>query len=204
MFFELEGDFKKVDKTEEYIYFLIKIRNEFPSTYERSSGYYDKNIIAWLIANNRQAEIALYLGYFIKYPVDFADQLFELVDLLLATDNISPLISLASAVLYNLTQSTKIYGGDCIADPLIWQTMTKYLQQDFTKNNIADFMNELTVVLHPIEVEINEESLSYWELKFTDILKPFTRWLDSIPGCVNFNIEKQSVICKTPIVRATT
>ena len=179
--FELEGDFKKVDKTDEYIHFLIKIRNEFPSTYKKSAGYYDKSIIAWLIANNRQADIALYLEYFFKYPVDFANQLFELVDLLLATDNISPLISLASATLYNLTQSTKIYGGDRIAYPLIWQTMTKYLQQDFSKKNIADFMNELKIVLDPIEVEINKESLSYWELKFTDILKPFTRWPDSIP-----------------------
>ena len=179
--FELGGDYKKAGKTDEYIQFLLKIRDEFPGTYERSGGYYDLDIIAWLIANNRQDEIENYLSYFKENPVDFPEQLFELVQLLEATDNVAPLIALVNATFDQVTCSNEILSGNEILNPLVSQTMSKYLQKDIADISVDEFMDELSQVVSPVTLDKTEDTLNHWQQVFENTLRPFTNWPTDIP-----------------------
>ncbi len=179
--FELGSDYKKVGKAEDYIQFLLKIRNEFPGTYGRSGGYYDLDIIAWLIANNRQDEIENYLSYFKEYPIDFPEQLFELVQLLEATDNVAPLISLVTATFKQVTCSNEILSGNEILIPLVSQTMSKYLQKGIADINVDEFMDELSQVVSPVTLDKTDDTLNHWKNIFENIVRPFTNWPTDIP-----------------------
>ncbi len=179
--FELGRKYRVADNGDEYIHFLFYMRKEFPGAYGRSGGYFDSDIIAWLIANKREDEIENYLGYFKEYPIDFIDELFDVVRLLEATDNIEPLISLASATLERITTSHELFGGDKILFPLISQTMSKYLDKGIANIDIAGFMNELSKVLAPFNVDKTDETLNYWKATFDSILRPFTNWPVDIP-----------------------
>ncbi|GEM_PF-1033316 len=179
--FELGDDFKEAGKPDEYIQFLLKIRNEFPGTYGRSAGFYDRDIIAWLIANNRQDEIENFLGYFKEFPIDFPEQLFELVQLLEATDNTAPLLSLVTATFNQVTSSNEILSGNEILSPLVSQTMSKYLQKGIADFSVGDFMDELSQVVSPVTLDKTADTFDHWQQVFENTLRPFTNWPAEIP-----------------------
>ena len=62
--FELGADYYRADRHEEYIQLLKEMRLIYPGVYKRSGGFYDEDIIAWLIANKQDDEIYNYLDYF--------------------------------------------------------------------------------------------------------------------------------------------
>lgn len=68
--FELIGDFLKLGKINEIIPYMMQFREKHPEVYVRSAGYYDSDIIAWLVSKNRTGEIVNYLNYFKQYPIN--------------------------------------------------------------------------------------------------------------------------------------
>ena len=179
--FELGANYKREGQIDEFIHFLLYIRKEFASTYVRSAGFYDLDIIAWLITQGRQNEIENFLDYLKAYPEDFVDQLFDVVALLQATDNIEPLLSLASATYSRLTSSTRVFGGTSIAIPLVSQILSRYLQEGFPDNQVVDFVNELIETLPPIGFKLDDNTINYWKTTSNNILRPFTSWPADIP-----------------------
>ena len=161
--FELGAKYTKAGKAGEYIDFLLYLRKEFPGTYERSGGYYDRDIIAWLVAENRQGEIENYFGYFIQYPAEFSEQLYEVANLLQATDNTAVLMSLIEATRQQRIPSERIFGGDQILSPLMALTVQKHIQPDITDDDVSRFMDDLTEVFAPVEISKNATSLQILE-----------------------------------------
>ncbi len=85
--FELIADYVKEDREDEIIPYMMEFREKFPEIYVKSAGYYDSDIISWLISKNRIGEIKKHLNYFEKYPIVNIDGLLETKDLLFATNN---------------------------------------------------------------------------------------------------------------------
>ena len=179
--FELGSNYKREGQIDEFMHFLLYVRKEFGSTYIRSAGFYDLDIIAWLIAQGRQNEIENFLDYLKAYPEDFVDQLFDVAALLQATDNIEPLMSLASATYSRLNSSTRVVGGNRMAIPLVSEILSKYLQVGFSDNHVVNFINELTETLAPIGFKPDDNNINFWKNTLNNILRPFKSWPADIP-----------------------
>lgn len=177
--FELAGDFLKIDRYDEFIEFLFQFRSKFPESYLKSFGFYDYNIVVWLISKNRIEEIPQYLENFIKYPVDFVDKLFELLDLLCATNNSSFALSLVNEIYPFVFYSKEVFGGDSIVSPLIIDQYSKILHPDYTDNEI----DQLVESLKKIKVDLWDQyyNSEFWKSLFGIMLKPFSKWEESVP-----------------------
>jgi hypothetical protein len=179
--FELGADYLQEGRLEDYILLLLKVRNEFPATYIRSAGDYDADIIAWLICNNRINEIAHYLTYFAEYPVDFVDQVFDTIYLLIATDNTSLLPVLISKIGNQVISSPEVIAGDGIFSPLLVHILSKYLREDYSEADITRFTEELSKVI-PHELATPHTSVAFWKNWFENIFRPFESWPEKIPS----------------------
>lgn len=175
--FELGAAYFRADRHEEYIQLLKEIRKKYPEVYRRSAGYYDSDIIAWLIANKQNDKIYDYLDYFEKFPADFVDKLFGVTDLLQATDNTQSLLALTKKVHQKVTTSPKVIGGQEIIFPLMTHIMSKFLQPGITEAALEQMLKELTEELgnHAFE------GINFWKHRFDQIFRPFALWDESIP-----------------------
>jgi len=177
--FELGNAYLKLGKIDDHIQFLIGFRQQFPDVYLKSFGYYDADIIAWLISKNRRDEVSGYLGNFIKDPVECVEKLFEVINLLQATDMTSDLLLLVNGVYGPVCNSEEVFGGYEILTPLVTEIFTKYLKPDFSDDDLDNMIAELK----GIAVELDEEyyTQSYWRPKFETILQPYSVWAPEQP-----------------------
>ena len=170
--FELGAAWRREGRLEEYIIFLLRLREEFPSTYLRSGGFYDSDIIAWLISQGRESETQNYLDYFISYPVDFVDQLFESATLMMAKDIRGPLLYLVSKVKDTFNQSDASIDTDDIIIPLIYDKLGEYIKTDNAVNQVHDFVAHLN---HLFGFDKEKETL-LWSHRFKSITRPYQPW----------------------------
>lgn len=177
--FELGASYLKLGKIDDHIQFLLKIREEFPDSYLKSFGYYDSDIIAWLISKNRADEVSGYLENYILYPVDFVDKLFELINLLQATDMVSDLLHLIKNVYEPICCSGEVINGYEILTPLVNEIYAKYLKPDFSDDDFGD----LVANLKEITIELNDDvyTQAYWRVIFEKIFRPYVVWKPSQP-----------------------
>ncbi len=172
--FELGDGYLRLGKIDDHIQLLLKIREEFPDTYLKSSGYYDSDIIAWLISKNRAGEVSGFLENYINDPADSVEQLFYVVDLLQAADMTSDLLHLIKNVYEIICNSDDVFGGYGILAPIIAEIFTKYLKPDFSDDDFGDLIDNLK----KITIELNNEvyTQSYWRPVFETIFRPYTIW----------------------------
>lgn len=172
--FELGIGFLKLGKIDDHILFLMRIRNEFPDVYIQSFGYYDSDIIAWLILKNRTSEIPEYLDYFLNDPVEYVDKLFEVVQLLQAKDMPDQLLQIVEEVYKTICTSDDVMGGNEILLPLLTEKYTAYLKPGFTDED----MEKLHTEIKELTTNINFSNLEPSNLKtiFKTILKPHSKW----------------------------
>lgn len=174
--FELGADYYRAGRHEEYIQLLKEMRLKYPGVYKRSAGFYDEDIIAWLIANKQDGEIYNYLDYFEKYPVDYVDEMFRVIKLMQANDNIQPLLTLVKNVHRTVTTSPKIINGQEIIFPLMTNIMSGYLRPGFTEEDLLQMLKELSA-----EFGDNKfEDINFWKKRFDQIFRPFTKWDENI------------------------
>jgi hypothetical protein len=172
--FELGAAYIRISKYDDFVQFLFRFRKEFPASYLKSFGYYDYNIIVWLISQNRIGEIPEYLENFKKYPVDFVDKLFELLDLLYATNHAAFAYQLVSEIYPFVFYSEEVFGGESIVTPLIIEEYLKVLHPDYTEEEI----NQLVENLKTIKCELLDRyySADFWKENTDIVLRPFTIW----------------------------
>jgi len=172
--FELGTGYLSLGKIDDHIQFLMRIRKEFPDVYIDGFGYYDSDIIAWLISKNRTSEIPEYLNDFLDSPVEFVHKLFEVVEILNAKDLTDELLQLVGKVYEDVCTSDDVIRGSKILIPLIAAKYATYLKPDFSDTDIEKLIAELK----EIKVEINPDHFdpSFWERTFKMIYKPFSEW----------------------------
>ncbi len=176
--FDLIDKHVRKKKTELIIDYLIEFRTKYPDVYIRSFSYLDIKIIAWLIFKNRSDEVPQFLNYFELYPIHDADKLFELIDLLLATNNSALALSLVTKVYKEICYSKKISGGYEIADNLVAQIVSPFINENYTKDNARSIVSELEMLVLNLNKEYFEED--YWDNRLKTIMKDYTKW-EEIP-----------------------
>jgi hypothetical protein len=173
--FDLGTAYRAVGRPEAYITLLLQVRKEFPDTYIRAAGFYDFDIIAWLIAQGRTDEIESYLDYFKAYPDLYVDELTDTVDLLRATDNTALLPQLINDVAEKIITSPRVFFGEDIVDPLVMHLLSKYLHAGYTQADIEGFIEDLQREVGSILVEVNLDPV-FWKQRFEHIFRPFGKW----------------------------
>ncbi|MGA7876974.1 MAG: hypothetical protein WCA08_15050 [Desulfoferrobacter sp.] len=172
--FELGAAYNRLNRNNEYIDLLIKMRNDFPASYIKSFGYYDSDIIAHKVITERKHEIGEYLSYFREYPAHDPDSLFKTINFMMATncqDLVSPLVR---EIYYEVCTSPEIFGGDEILESLVQSYFIPFLRADFTSND----MEELAWQLESLKFPLNEDYYNpeYLQGLFACIFGTYPKW----------------------------
>ncbi len=190
--FELGGDYLKTQKYDEFIEFLLNLRINFPDSYIKSFGYYDSDIIAWLITKNRTNEVKDYLNNFIKFPVRFVDKLFGVVELLKATNNAEILTYLVENVYEAICKSNNVLGGFKIVDLLATNLFSKYIY-DYKNEEVYDKIIDEVKTLK-VELSDNVYTKIFWSKRLERINREYIKWETTIPKKKNQLLESYFVI----------
>jgi len=119
--FELGAELVGRGRVGDYIALLKHVRETFPAAYLKSFTYYDRDIIAYtVIEQGRDADIHVYLEWFKEYPDADADNLFKVIELLMASECDAPLMGLLEATYEPLIRSPHVIGGGEALDILIY------------------------------------------------------------------------------------
>lgn len=177
--FDLIAGYFEAGKIDEIIPYLMQFRDEYPEVYEKSAGYYDADIIAWLLLKNRDGEIPRYFNYFEQDPDSFIDKLNETLSLILAVNKTDIAVSLAEKTYENVWHSPEIIGGYGIVDPLLAKIYSKYLDKS---ENLLE-MEKLVGELKALKIDFDDNFLTenYWSERIKMITRDYEIWGEKIP-----------------------
>ena len=177
--FELIAGYLKAGKIDEIIPYIVQFRNECSEVYEKSAGYYDAEIITWLLAKNRDSEITGYFKYFEQNTDSFIDKLIEILSLVLAVNKADIAISLAEKTYRNIWCSPEIVGGYEIVDPLLARIYSKYLDKSESLSDMEKLVGELKA----LKIDFDDDFLTenYWSERIKLITKDYEIWAEKVP-----------------------
>jgi tetratricopeptide (TPR) repeat protein len=166
--FELGAQLVKAGRASDYIELLQRVRRDFPDAYLKSFGYYDLDIIHYKIASQDSEGIEDYLNWFGQYPDHDPDNLFGLIDFLMATECDQPLIDLLEVTYYPVCRSKKIIGGGEILAPLILSYYAPYLDRGWTRADLDVLSEQLKAIRIPLRDQLYRPE--YLDSLFEEIL----------------------------------
>lgn len=172
--FELGARYVRQGRHADAINLLTRMRREFPSTYIKSFGYYDEDMISYLIITGRKDKIPEFLNYFTEYPSHDPDNLFKVLDLLMAHNCQDIVIPFATEIYHEVCTSPKIVGGHEILEPVILGHFIPFLHQDVSDkemDSLAQQLRGLKVPLNP-----NYYKPAFLKERIHKILGEFTGW----------------------------
>lgn len=149
--FEIGARYVRQDKHKEYIDLLTRIRNDFPESYKKSYGYFDRDNISYMLMTDQKDRISRYLENFREYPDHDPDNLFKLIDLLSATNCQEIIIPFVRNIYYDVCTSIEIIYGEDILDDVLLSYFIPYLKSDFSEQdmeNLADQLKEIKIPLN--------------------------------------------------------
>ena len=179
--FELGADYLKIGKYDEFIEFLMKFREKFPDSYLKSAGYYDRDIIIWLISKDRTDEIHKYTNLLQKYYLDCEDKILEIGAILAATN-------LNELFLDNFTNTyLQIFKDNNALFPysgfynVSMNIFDKYVNPGKEEFIVTDFLNELIEL--GIEPDEEDDNLvpKTWQKYYDSAIRPFSLWDGNVP-----------------------
>ncbi len=150
---ELGDQLVKAGRASDYIELLQRVRRDFPDSYLKGFSYYDLDIIRYKIASQDPEGIDVYLNWFKEYPDHDADDLFSLIDFLMATECDQLLIGLLEAIYYPVCRSEKVFSSSKILAPLTLSYCAPYLNQGWTRADL-DLLSEQ---LKEIRIPLNDQ-----------------------------------------------
>lgn len=150
-----------------FIDLLMRIRNEFPKAYKKSYGYYDADIIYWLTAHGRLAEIDHYLAWFKENIGAGREKIYDIVEFLRALNH--------SDLLLPLADSSQRYYTDSIIGNRI---LSKYLDQEASEETARLLLDEL----RNSGIKLSgDNSVETWRNLLMLYKRPFVSWSNVLP-----------------------
>ena len=174
--FDLGSCLRSEDKFGDYISLLLEIQTQFPEVYKECESEYNKDIITWLLSENRKDEIDTYLQLYVDEPVEYVDQFFELKNLFLATNNAELILPVLIKTHQEVCSSDEVLNPYAMLNPLIITLLESRLGQF----NAAEF---LELIKEEIKIELDEEYCQpeYWDKYVKSISRPIDKWNDKLP-----------------------
>jgi len=151
--FELGADYVREGRHAEYIDLLLKMRSQFADSYLKSFGAYDRDIISYQIATGRKHEAVDFLNYFREYPGHDPDNLFKIIELMMANNCQEMVTDLVQDIYYEVCTCSGILGGDELIDILMVGHMAPFLKPDFTRADLEELASRLRTIRIPLEDE---------------------------------------------------
>ena len=149
--FELGADLVRAGRAGDYIALLQRVRKDFPDAYLKSFGYYDRDIICYKIIDQGPIGIEDYLNWFKEYPDTDPDNLFALIELLMATECDGPLAELVEAVYYPICRSENVIGGcEELVTALLLTYYAPHLDQGWTQAELDSLSERLKTIRAPL------------------------------------------------------
>ena len=171
--FALGSNYRREGRLGDYVDFLIDYGHRFPNAYSESEGFYNLDIIAGLISAGKNQEINAFFGPYLSDPSEHVDQLFDLLDLLIAKDIIEPMLFLLEKTKEEVLSGPNVLNGEDILVPLLYDKLTQYLKEDYTSDDIESFVDQF-IALFPNDNK--KELLITWTSRFRDTFRPYGRW----------------------------
>lgn len=178
--FELSAQYRRAGRHAEFFSFLKSFRLAFPSVYSRSAGYYDFELICWLIGQNRRDEIGQYLNYFIEQPIRNYEQLSSLLTLMLATNVVEEVVPLLMKVSDRILRSRRIYTARTAVQPLIDSVMSVHAKEKMTEEDVKKFLLDVDTHL-PLKLLGSIEDIAIWLEIFEDCNNPIQPLPSKLP-----------------------
>ena len=122
--FELGAELARRKQWIEYIDLLLRIRKEHPEMYELSFGYYDYQVLVYLISSNQREKIPIFFSFFKKYPVVDPENVLAVINLLAWTGMDEELFMFVDIVALRLWRSTHAV---CPNHAIFWKMFKEYI-----------------------------------------------------------------------------
>lgn len=165
-----------INQYEKHIDFILELRQSHPDIIEEGFGYFEKCIIIWKLAQNKEEEIKPYLDYFSKNPLETIEELFELKDILLALNRIDLILPVL------LETHKPIYELQDMTDPssLIMPIVSSEIDQLLMDRDVSRLIKALAKT---VKIELREDfyTRKYWEDFLETVTRPFDKWPDQLP-----------------------
>lgn len=122
--FELGAEFAREKRLTDYIDLLVRIRKEHPEMYKLSFGYYDYQILVYLVSSNQREQIPKYFSFFKQYPVVDPENTLGVINLLAWSGLDKELFAFLDMVALNLWQAAHIVSS---GDEIFWKMFKEYM-----------------------------------------------------------------------------
>lgn len=153
LLFELGAKYVRQDRHAEYIDVLSGLRREFRDVYREAFGYFERDMIAWLVMNDQREEVAEHLEDFRRFPSEDPDNLFATVHFLMSWNCQDLLADFIPHIYREVCASWKIMGGDEILIPLATLLMAPFLDRGLDgcdPTELAGVYRTLGSVVNPL------------------------------------------------------
>ncbi len=175
--FAMGGAYLQADRVDEYVTFLMNLRDRFPARYEKAAGYCDFYIISWLISKGRNLEIQNFLNHFINQPVLHFNHFFALLELLLAVDETNEPILMIRNAFEASEEMTELFESENILRLWARQLLLPYIKDEITDNDIRQYLNELDKnIPEENDYPVTEHIIAQWKKQVQQIRRPFVLW----------------------------
>ncbi len=141
--FEIEGNSLRSGNYDDFINFLKWYRDNSFNAYILGGTYYDLSLITYQLVNDDVTAITKYFSIYKEYPGHDPDNLMRLVDLFQATNNHELLIELLEDIYPYVYYSPGIIGVEDFVQPILKDTLCKYLKRDYTDQDIDSIVNTM-------------------------------------------------------------
>ncbi|MCP4400395.1 MAG: hypothetical protein GY801_24200, partial [bacterium] len=178
--FELGDRYRKQGRHAEYIDFLIHIRREWPQLYLPSYGYFDRDIIIYLVIAGRQDELPEFLSFFREYPSHDPDNLFAVIRYLTLTSCEEILIPFVRDICHEVCYSPDILRGAEILKPVVMSCWIPYVRADVSEAELVELAAQMQAIKGPLNQDYLKPEFLKEQIDY--IVGEFTTW--DITDCV--------------------
>lgn len=77
-----------------------------------------------------------------------------------------------------IVESDEVIGGEDIVHPLLIHTLSPYIRQDFTREDVQRFIKDLHKNV-PYKIGEDEDMVEIWSKKLRAITKPYDFWRET-------------------------
>jgi len=148
--FRLADGYIEEQRYDEYAALLMRLRQELPEVYLRNYGYFDRDIVSYLVIADRKDEIPKFLGYFREYPSHDPDNLFKVLHYLMMTNCQEVLIPFVRDICHELCYSPHIVNGAEILKPVVMSYWIPYLRPDVSDEELSNLAEQLNTIKGPL------------------------------------------------------
>ncbi|WMJ74172.1 SEC-C metal-binding domain-containing protein [Cytophagaceae bacterium ABcell3] len=168
--YDLGEQYREENRTKEYIEFLDLLRTKHPNIYSQNAGFYDTEVIMYLISCKEFEKIPKYLTNIKNDPDEYFDQLEEVSGLLLAVGLDELASDLIKSTLPTVINNNDLFYCESLSVKAFFCLLPSYLHPVYSDNGVKSFIKDID---ESFGLKLDE---TIWKANFANFHKPFKEW----------------------------